>query len=153
MCNLWCKIEYCMSHIFTHIDSVSMMSFWILPWQWHCARNSRKHIVAQNTLFSDRKLADCYCSWCNFLWTKDLSRDGKNWFSLSPISVSAFSSVFFEDFCFFSRCSTMRFQFVGKLTKVMNSTYVYRTASSSHNPSENLNFDERLCLENEISVR
>ncbi|CRK96882.1 CLUMA_CG010076, isoform A [Clunio marinus] len=32
------------------------------------------------------------------------------------------------------------------------STYVYKTAWSSHNPSENLNFDERLCLENEISV-
>lgn len=32
-------------------------------------------------------------------------------------------------------------------------TYVYKTASSSHNPSENLNFDGRLCLENEISVR
>lgn len=33
------------------------------------------------------------------------------------------------------------------------STYVCKTAWSSHNPSENLNFDGRLCLENEISVR
>jgi hypothetical protein len=126
------------------------------------------------TLRRNSRVADC-CTKLQFFtfadaiyfadeWT-DLSRDGKTLFRYQRFAWALEQRSQFRVFLTFFCCTRLslitKLQFRNKTSAEIFDhdknkhfpTYVYKTASSSHNPSENLNFDGRLCLENEISVR